>query len=144
MSRGSIGRILLAVAAGYLANSILVAATEQLLSLLLPGVGATPPLRYFVLDLISQSPTHKPKPLHNDRRIPVQDCPAFPAGGALVGLIAPGLVVGIPSLAMSWKTEPHWYGIVLLAVYPPCAWAGWILGARRAAEGSAEVTQRAG
>jgi hypothetical protein len=124
MSRGSIGRILLAVAAGYLANSILVAVTEQLLSLLMPGVDATPPLRYFVLDLISQS-LYTMAGGYLCCRI------ARPSQrAALVGLIVLGLVVGMFSLAVSWKTEPHWYRIALLAVYPPCAWAGWILGAR--------------
>jgi hypothetical protein len=48
MSRG-IRRITLAVAAGYLTNGVLVAATE--LSLGAAGIGAPP---YFVVDLISQ------------------------------------------------------------------------------------------
>ena len=44
---------MLAVVAGYTANAILVAATEQLLTLHAPPGGA-PPLVYFVVDLITQ------------------------------------------------------------------------------------------
>ena len=46
---------------------------------------------------------------------------------ALTGLIGLAMVVGTVSLVTSWNSEPHWYGIALLAVYPPCAWAGWML-----------------
>jgi hypothetical protein len=119
MSRGSIGRVILAVLGGYIANAILVAATEQLLSLLIPGVGATPPFYYFVFDVISQ-------------------CLYTVAGGflccliagpsqqaALAGLIALGVLVGTVFLVGSWKTEPHWYGIALVVVYSPCVWIGW-------------------
>jgi hypothetical protein len=54
MSSGSVGRIILAVVVGYIADGILVVATEQLLSLRAPGVEATQPLYYLVVDLISQ------------------------------------------------------------------------------------------
>ncbi len=118
MSLKTLGRAVLAVIAGYLANGILVAGTEQLFSLLMPGVNGTPPLYYFVVDLISQ-------------------CLCTVVGGylcsliarpsqhaAIAGLIGLGVLVGTVSLVVSWRTEPHWYGIALLVVYPPCVWIG--------------------
>jgi hypothetical protein len=124
MSRGHIGRIVLAVVAGYIADAILVLATEQLLSLLVPGADVAPPLYYFVIDLISQ-------------------CLYTVIGGylccviarsshraALAGLIGLAMLVGTISLVTSWKNEPHWYAIALFVVYPPCAWIGWTLRAR--------------
>jgi len=118
MSRG-IRRITLAVAAGYITNRVLVAATE--LSLGAAGIGAPP---YFVVDLIGQclfaivagylccliaEPTRR---------------------AAMAGLMGLGVFVGTISLVTSWKTEPHWYGLALLAVYPPCVWIGWALKSR--------------
>ncbi len=82
------------------------------------------PLYYFVTDLISQ-------------------CVYTIVGGflccavagpaqraALAGLMGLGVLVGTVSLVASWKTEPHWYGVALLAVYPPCVWIGWMLWLR--------------
>ncbi len=42
----------------------------------------------------------------------------------MAGLLGLGVTVGTVSLIAFWKTEPHWYGIALLAVYPPCVWIG--------------------
>jgi Zn-dependent protease len=124
MSSGSGGRIILAILAGYIANAVLIVATEQLFSLLVPGFDAGPPLYYFVVDLISQ-------------------CFYTVAGGylccviarpsqrvAMAGLIGIGVSVGTVFLITSWKTEPHWYGIALLVVYPLCVWLGWTLKSR--------------
>jgi hypothetical protein len=124
MSRGSVGSIILAVIAGYIANGVLVLATEQLLSLRAPGMDTAHPLYYFVVDLISQ-------------------CLYTVVGGylccaiarptqraAMAGLVGLGLSVGTVSLVSSWKAEPHWYGIALLAVYAPCVWIGWTLKGR--------------
>lgn len=52
MSRGSIGRIIFAVVAGYAANAILVVAMEQLFSWLVPSVGTAPTLHYYVADVL--------------------------------------------------------------------------------------------
>ncbi len=54
MPGGSIGRNIVAVVAGYIANGILVAATEQLFLSRDPGADAAQPLHYFVVVLISQ------------------------------------------------------------------------------------------
>lgn len=124
MSRANIRRIILAVIAGYIADGILVVATEQFLVWLIPGADVTPPLYYFVIDLMTQ-------------------CLYTVIGGylccviarpsqraALGGLIGLAVLVGTISLVASWKSEPHWYGIALFVVYPPCAWIGWTLKAR--------------
>jgi hypothetical protein len=121
MSRGNIGRIILAVTASYIADGVLVVATE--FSLVAAGFAATQ--SYYVVDLISQ-------------------CLYTIIGGylcciiagatkraALAGLMGLGLFVGTADLVSSWKTEPHWYGIALLIVYLPCVWIGWTLKARR-------------
>jgi hypothetical protein len=124
MSRQSIGRVTLAVVASYLANGILITATEQFFSAVRPGVDRTPPLYYFAVDLISQ-------------------CLYTVVGGYLCCLIARpsrpvamaclidlGVLVGAVSLVESWNTEPHWYGIALFLVYPPCVRIGWTFKGR--------------
>jgi hypothetical protein len=133
MPRGSIGRIVLAILLGYVANAILVAATEYLFTRLVPGADAAPPLYYFIIDLITQ-------------------CLYTVIGGylccliarpsrraAMVGLMALGVWVGTASLVSSWRTELHWYGIALLVVYPPCVWIGWTLKARETGPSSSDV-----
>jgi|SRR5271165_804904 len=124
MSRGIIGRVILAIVSGYTVDAILVAATEQLFSWLVPGMDVSPPLYYFIVDLLTQ-------------------CLYTVIGGylccviarpshrvAMFGLMALGVVVGTAFLVASWKAEPHWYGIALLVVYSPCVWIGWTLKAR--------------
>jgi peptidoglycan/LPS O-acetylase OafA/YrhL len=116
----NVGRIILAILAGYTVNALLVAATEQLLPRLVPGK------HYFVVDLSTQclyevaagylcSVIAKP----SQRRT------------AVFGLVVLGLLVGTVSLITSWKAEPHWYGITLLCVWAPCVWIGSSLARRR-------------
>jgi hypothetical protein len=62
MSRASVGRIILAVAAGYIADGILVALTEQLLSLRAPGADATQPLYYLCAEHVRQLGGANPLP----------------------------------------------------------------------------------
>ena len=121
ISRKSIGRVILAVVAGYVANGILVAVTEY--SLGARGVAATQSLYYFV-DLTSQC-------LYTV--VGGYLCCAIAGSSqraAMAGLMGLGVLVGTVSLVSSWKAEPHWYGIALLAVYPPCVWIGWTLKGR--------------
>jgi hypothetical protein len=110
--------------AGYLANVILVAATEQLFFWLAPGVGTAPPFSFFVVDLITQCLYS----VVGGYLCCLLARPSHPV--ALTGLIGLGVSVGAVSLVTSWKTEPHWYGIGLLAVYSPCVWMGWTLRSR--------------
>ena len=115
------GRTIAAIIASYATNAILVAVTEQLLASPLLSSTLNPRIRYFVVDLITQCfytvitgylccviarPTQR---------------------AALAGLIGLALCIGAISLITSWKSEPHWYGIALLCIYAPCAWAGWKL-----------------
>ncbi len=124
MSKRNIGRSVLAVVAGYLANGILVAITEPLLRVRAPGAEAAQPLRYFVLDLMSQC-------LYTVAAGYLCSVIAGPTRrGALAGLMGLGVLVGTVSLVLSWKTEPPWYGIALLAVYAPCVWIGGALKSR--------------
>ncbi len=124
MSRRSIKRIILAVVAGYAANGILVAVSEQLLLLHTQSSAATNQPSYFVVDLITQCLyTVVAGYLCCAIAGPVQRA-------AMTGLMALGVFVGAVSLVTSWKTEPQWYGIALLAVYPPCVWIGWTLKSR--------------
>jgi hypothetical protein len=126
MSRRNIVRIILAVVAGYIANAILVAATEQLLSRA-SGPGSSQPSFYFVADLISQC-------LYTVVGGYLCCVIAGPRRTAMAGLIGLGVLVGTVSLVASWKTEPHWYGGALLSVYPPCVWIGWTLKGRRSGD----------
>ncbi len=116
-----IARTALAVVAGYTANAVLVYASEQLFSFLIPGVNASLPLYYFVLDLISQCLYT----IIGGYLCCLIARPSQPA--AMAGLIGLGLLVGAVSLSVSWKAEPHWYGVALLFVYAPCVWIGWML-----------------
>jgi hypothetical protein len=122
MNAARIGRIILAVLAGYIADALLVVATE--LTLRTPGRHVTQPLRYFVTDLITQ-------------------CFYTIIGGyltcriagtahraAMLSLICLGLVVGSASLVASWRMEPPWYRIALHAAYPACVWIGCKLAVR--------------
>ena len=116
MSIKNIGRVILAVLTGYIADAALVVATELMVRA--PGRHVAQPLRYYVIDLITQ-------------------CVYTVIGGyiacaiagrmhraAMISLICLGLVVGSASLTAAWHMEPHWYGIALLVVYAPCVWIG--------------------
>ncbi|MDQ2899221.1 MAG: hypothetical protein M3Y07_05395 [Acidobacteriota bacterium] len=43
---------------------------------------------------------------------------------ATLWLIVFGEFMGLVSLAMFWKTAPHWYGFALLVIFPPGIWLG--------------------
>lgn len=126
MPRAGIGRVILAVVAGWLTNAILTGATEVLMWKSMRGAGGHLPLKYYVIDLICQ-------------------CCFTVVGGylccmiagpshrvALISLMALGLFIGGISLPSSWNREPHWYRIALLAVWVPCVWIGWRLRSQRA------------
>lgn len=119
MSRGNFVRIILAVLAGYSANAILVAATEQVLPRLVPNPA------YFAADLITQC-VYEVAAGYLCSRI----AKGSERWVAVVGLIGLGLLVGTISLITSWQAEPHWYGIALLSVWGPCVWIGYALERR--------------
>ncbi|HEV2276014.1 MAG TPA: hypothetical protein VGR96_17715 [Acidobacteriaceae bacterium] len=124
MAYRRVRRNILAAVAGYIVNAILVTATEQSLSVLIPATAVMPPLLYLAADLMSQC-------LYTVVGGYLCCLIARPNGQpALAGLIGIGLLIGSISLFVSWETEPHWYGIALLAAYAPCAWIGWRLRCR--------------
>jgi peptidoglycan/LPS O-acetylase OafA/YrhL len=97
MLRASIGRSIIAVLAGYAANAVLVATTEQLL----PRLITSPD--YFAADLITQCLYELAAGYlccliakRSERWI------------AVVGLVGLGLLIGTISVITSWKAEPHW------------------------------------
>jgi hypothetical protein len=123
-SGSNIGRIILAVVAAYLANGLLVAISELALPRFIPRAGSAPPLAYFIADLIGQC-------LYTV--IAGYLCCFIATArhrAAMLGLACLGILVGSISLASSWHSEPHWYGVALLAVFAPCVWIGWKLRER--------------
>lgn len=124
MSKTSVGRVILAVVAGWMANAVLVGLTEVLLWMSMRSVGGKHPGKYYIIDVICQ-------------------CCYTVVGGYLCCLIAShrsaamfgmmflGLLIGGLSLPASWPREPHWYRITLLVVWVPCVWIGWSLRFRR-------------
>lgn len=114
----SVGRILLAVLAGYAANALLIAGTEQLLPMAFSGT------KYFVADVITQCLIQVASGYLCSRIAKAK------RRSATIGLIAFGLLIGAVSVAASWHTEPHWYAVALLVVYAPCIWIGYRLDLR--------------
>jgi hypothetical protein len=121
MPKASVGRVILAVVAGWVTNAILVGITEVLLWTSMRGAGGKLPGRYYIIDLICQ-------------------CCFTVVGGYLCCMIAGpsrragmvslmflGLLIGGLSLPSAWSREPHWYRISLVAVWIPCVWIGWRL-----------------
>lgn len=113
------GRVILAVVAGWVTNAILAGVTEVLLWTMLRSASGKLPGGYYFIDVVCQ-------------------CCFTVVGGylccaiagasrraAMVGLILLGLLIGGLLLPSSWSREPHWYRIALLAVWAPCVWMGW-------------------
>lgn len=126
MPNASVGRVILAVVAGWMANAILVGVTEVLLWTSMRGAGGKLPGKYYMIDLVCQ-------------------CCFTVLGGylccviagpprrvAMFSLMSLGLLIGGLFLPSSWAREPHWYRIALLAVWVPCVWIGWTLRSQRA------------
>ncbi|MGI8992524.1 MAG: hypothetical protein ACR2I2_23455 [Bryobacteraceae bacterium] len=119
-------RIIGAVAAGYVAIGVLVVLTDQVCAALIPGFASmtTPPRSYFAISsltgfLYSIVGGYLCAWIARTRsRI------------ATVGLIIFGEFMGVVSLAMFWKTAPHWYGFALLVIFPPGIWLGSSLYSR--------------
>lgn len=118
MQIGRVGRIVVAVVAGYTLNALLIAATEQLLLRCFVDTS------YLVADVITQCFCQAASGYLCARMAGSQ----FRI--AVLSLISLGLFVGLVSLTTSWHSEPHWYAIVLICVYAPCVWIGAALGKR--------------
>ena len=121
--RGKASRIALAVLVGYLVNATLIVLTDLFL------LRFVPKNLFFGTDFATQ-------------------CFYEVAAGylccviaksvereATILLLALGLLVGAISLRSAWRTEPHWYGLGLLAVWAPLVWlayAAWSFCSQRA------------
>ena len=126
MSSKNVGRIVFAVVVAYLLNIILIVATDIVFLKLMPPVHSVFRRSYLLTDLISQCII---------QMVAGYVCCWIAGGrpGALAFLAVTGIVIGGFSLFHSWHSEPHWYGIALLAVYFPCLWLGWNLRSRSGA-----------
>jgi hypothetical protein len=114
MSKAGVGRTLIAVIASYVAFVTMVVLTELFLSRLASSFAARQRLPYFVGDVVIQC-------LYTV--LAGYMCCVIAQRSqriAMAGLIGIGLVLGAVLLVTSWKSEPHWYGIVLYVVYAPC------------------------
>jgi hypothetical protein len=113
-------RAVLAPIAGYAVIGVLVIFTDQLFSLLTHGFdsGATPPHSYFLLSLVTDS-------LYT--ALGGYFCAAIArsaARRATLILILGGELIGVGAVIALWHTQPHWFAIGLLLIYPPAVWAG--------------------
>lgn len=121
MPKASVGRVVLAVVAGWLTNAILVGFTEVLLWKTMRGAGSALPRSYYIIDLIFQC-------CFTVVAAYLCSLIAGPSRrSAMFGLMLLGLLIGGLFLPSSWSREPHWYRIALLAVWVPCVWLGWTL-----------------
>ncbi len=115
MSKVRVARIVLGVIAGYLTNAALVGVTEASYGRWMDA------RKYFIVDLVTQVVA---------TIIGGYLCCLIAQCGkrmAATGVMILGLLIGAASLFTSWKAEPHWYGVALLAVYSPCVWTGYAL-----------------
>jgi hypothetical protein len=120
-------RTVLAALAGYALIGVLVVFTDQLFSLMVQGFNsmAAPPSYYFKVTLAT-------------------DGFYTMLGGFLCGTIAQqaakkatlflmigGEIIGLASTVALWRTQPHWFALGLLILFPPAVWIGSWMGARR-------------
>lgn len=105
----------IAAVAGYVTNVLLIAGTDQVLSRLVRAE------TFLAADVVTQCVIQIACGYLCSRIANVQRLIAT------VILILVGLLIGSVSVVTSWRSEPHWYAIILLCVYAPCVWAGYRL-----------------
>ena len=108
-------RIVGGAATGYVLIGLLVVLTDRLFALL------TIPLTYYFAITLAT------------------DCMWTVLGGfacsklsygsrkAVFGLMIFGEIMGILSAFLAWSTQPHWFAIALLVLYPVAIWVGYKL-----------------
>ena len=117
-------RKILAALAGYVAIGILVVLSDRITSSAL----AAPSTKYFAVTLFT------------DVVYTIVGgflCAKIAGAGAreaTIGLIVFGEAMGITSAIVAWSTQPHWFGLALLILYPPAIWIGSKLAPRRMAQ----------
>jgi hypothetical protein len=121
-------RIIGAALAGYIAVGVLVVLTDLIFAAAIPGFRAlaTPPLYYFVIvaitdTLYSMAGGYLCAAIARDS-----------ARTATLGLMVFGEIVGVASTILGWHTQPHWFAIALLVLFPLAVWTGSRLRARSA------------
>lgn len=111
-------RAILAAIAGYLMIGLLVTFTDQVFTAMQGFNSAGPPRSYFLISIVTDS---------------FYSC----LGGYLCAGIAKqnsrlatlilligGELIGVVAFIMFWRSVPHWFGAVLLVLYPACVRAG--------------------
>jgi hypothetical protein len=120
------GRIIAAAVVGYVAIGVLVVTTDKVLAAIIPGFATleVPPLLYFIVSLTTDSlysvvGGYLCCVIARDR-----------CRDATLALIIGGELIGLASQIALWRTVPHWFGVVLLLLYPPAVWIGSSLRSR--------------
>jgi hypothetical protein len=113
-------RIAAAVLAGYIAIGALVVLTDQIFAAAIPGFRtmATQPLYYFVI--VSFTDT-----LYSAAGGYLCAAIASAAvGRATLALMIFGEIMGVVAVVLGWKSQPHWFGLPLLVLFPLGVWCG--------------------
>jgi lysylphosphatidylglycerol synthetase-like protein (DUF2156 family) len=125
-------RIAAAILAGYVAVGILVVLTDLIFAAAIPGFRnmATQPPYYFVIVTFTNT-------LYS--LVGGYLCAIIARAAirrATVGLMIFGEIFGVVSAVLSWNSQPHWFGLALLVLFPVAVWCGSQLRSRSAGETS--------
>jgi hypothetical protein len=116
------------VLAGYITIGVLVALTDLVFTVAIPGFRgmATPPLYYFLIVTLTDT-------LYSIAGGYLCAASArASAPTATLGLMIFGEIVGVVSTVLAWRIQPHWFALALLVLFPIAVWIGSRLQARRA------------
>jgi hypothetical protein len=112
------GRMILAILAGYVLIGVLVTVTDRVFAAV-PGFAIMNPPRYYFLVTLGTDFVYS--------AVGGYVCSWIAGERAWEGtlcLIAFGETIGLASQVLSWKTVPHWFGIGVLVMYPLGVWIG--------------------
>ncbi len=120
-------RIPAAVLAGCVFIGVLVAITDQIFGMVIPGfkLMTMPPLYYFGISLLTDfvysiAGGYLCAWIARERAWP-----------ATIALMVFGDTIGLVSQVVLWKMVLHWYGLTLLVLFPIGVWLGFTLLAQR-------------
>lgn len=128
-------RTVLAAIAGYALIGVLVVFTDQLFSLASQASAPTaaPPDSYFRITLAT------------DAFYSILGgflCASIARAStrqATLCMIAGGEIIGLTATIALWKSQPHWFAISLLILYPLAVWVGSWFAARRQSSAAASA-----
>ncbi len=120
-------RTVLAAIAGYALIGVLVVFTDQLFSVAIQGFSTmtAPPGYYFRITLATDA---------FYTMLGGFLCATIAraaAKKATLYLIIGGEIIGLAATIALWKSQPHWFGLGLLVLFPPAVWVGSWFGSRR-------------